>query len=88
MNIAGLGNTDAQVSGEVLLRWQDPVTGPGGQETVQTEMVSLDLTGSSPTLGPLHVRGGTAFGLITLAAATTMVGHAVIAQTPSRRWAI
>ncbi len=32
--------------------------------------------------------GGTAFGLITLAVATILVGHAVVAQAPSRRWAM
>ena len=61
--IAGVGVADAQVSGQVLLRWQDPVTGPGGQSTVQTEMLSLDLTGSSPTLGTVHVKGGSVLGL-------------------------
>ena len=63
VDIAGVGETDSQVSGEVLLRWQDPVTGPGGQRTVQTEMLSLDLAGSTPSLGALHVRGGSNFGL-------------------------
>jgi hypothetical protein len=75
VDVIGVGETDVKVSGEVLLKWQDPVTDPGtGQRTVPTEMLSLDLSGSHPSIGNLNVRGGTNFGLPPTLGSVTPLG--------------
>jgi len=75
VDVIGMGEKDVKVSGEVLLAWQDPQTDPNtGQLTVQTEMLSLDLTGSHPDIGTLNVTGGSNFGLPATLGSVTPIG--------------
>jgi hypothetical protein len=64
VDVMGVGIVDVKVWGETLLGWQNAHTDPGtGERSVQTEILSMDLSGSHPDIGDMKVHAGTAFGL-------------------------
>jgi hypothetical protein len=70
----------ARVDGDVLLRFDDAQTDPvSGQRTVQTEILSMDLSGADPTIGSLRVQAGSQSGIPGL---TPSLGT-VVPLTPS-----
>jgi hypothetical protein len=58
IEITGAGSDNVTLNGPTTVHRSArcPGCGPGGRDTMETEMLAMDMTGSSSVFGPIHVR--------------------------------
>src|SRR5205823_6434278 len=58
LDITGVGRDNVTLNGPTTVHRSDPCVGcgPGGRDTIDTQITLLDLSGSSSIFGPVHIR--------------------------------
>lgn len=84
LDFDGIADETVGTNGDVCVSRSDPFVGPDGLRVVQTEMISLDMFGTSELAGDLHIGlAGPSFGEIQQSEEAAAQGFDVSGEAPA-----